>query len=237
MRLIKVKDYEEMSQLGAAYLLSYLMNKGRQNIAITAGNTPKKMYEIITPIIKDNKSFTNIHYYNFDEVPFKDSDAEGITMSGLRQLYFGPANITPSNIHVLGTNNYLTFDEEVEKDGGLDLIVMGLGADGHFCGNMPDTTTFDDATVRVDLNLEMREELSKEFGGSIEDVPTFYVTMGPRSVMDAKTLLLIVNGKSKALALKNILAKKLDPKFPSTILSLHPNLTIIADEEALSLSK
>ncbi|MCD5002365.1 glucosamine-6-phosphate deaminase [Enterococcus saccharolyticus] len=235
MRVIKVKDYEEMSQVATQHLLGYMTRDGRQNISITGGTTPKRMYEILTPLVKDREEYQNIHFYNFDEIPYRNEDREGVTISGLRKLFLTPANISENNIHKLDQYNYTEHDNNIKADGGLDLVVLGLGWDAHFCGNLPGTTVFGDKTTKVECNQKMRERLLDEFDNNIEDVPDYYITMGPKSIMAAQNLIIIANGKRKAEAVKALIDGEIKQDLPATILTLHPNLTLIVDEEALSL--
>ena len=75
MKLIVVKDYEEMSERAAEYLLKYMLSdKARVNVSITSGSTPKRMYELLIPKVKNKDYLSNIHFYNFDEIPFKSED-------------------------------------------------------------------------------------------------------------------------------------------------------------------
>lgn len=111
----------------------------------------------------------------------------------------------------------------------------GAGAGGRrpFCGNLPNTTRFHDQTVEVPIHGEMIALIANsEMGGDISAVPDSYVTMGPRSVMAAKNLLLIVSGAAKAHALKQVVEGPVSVQVPASVLKLHPSLVIIADKAA-----
>lgn len=134
MKMIIGKDVEEMSQVAAGYVMSYMyQDRERVNLSITGGTTPQRMYEILVPMVKDKKQFQHVHFYNFDEIPYRKEDREGVTISGLRDAFFTPAHIKEEQIHKLDQFNYQTQDERIEKDGGLDMVILGVGADGHFC--------------------------------------------------------------------------------------------------------
>lgn len=234
MKLIVAEDYEEMSLIASHHVLSYITASTRMNLAITAGNTPKKMYEHLTAALLKGKSFSSLaHYYNFDEIPFRGQEREGVTISNLRKLFFTPAQIAEEKIHKLSHENFMHYDHQLQEDGGLDLIVMGLGADGHFCGNLPNTTRFHDATVEVPIVGNIVSLIARaEMGGNVSMVPDSYVTMGPKSVMAAKNLLLIVNGEAKAQALKQVIEGEVSELVPASVLKLHPSLIVIADKAA-----
>lgn len=235
MRLIPVADYEEMSCAGAAMLLGAMYGSGRVNLSITAGTTPQRVYELLVPQVAGKLQFADVHYYNFDEIPYRAEDREGVTISALRQLYFDPAKIADANIHVLDQHNYREQDDRLANDGGLDLILLGLGEDGHFCGNLPGTTRFGDATTRVECDDRLRNRLLRNFENGMADVPDYYITMGPRSIMAARELVMIASGEKKAKAVAKLLSGEVTEEWPATVLTLHPHFTLIADEAALSL--
>ncbi|MCQ3876806.1 glucosamine-6-phosphate deaminase [Klebsiella variicola] len=235
MKMIVTEDYEEMSLVASHHVLGYITAPRRVNLAVTAGSTPKRMYEHLTVAVKGKAFYDRVHYYNFDEIPFRGQSREGVTISNLRQLFFTPAQIKEENIHKLTLDNAAQHDRQLEEAGGLDLMVLGLGADGHFCGNLPNTTRFHDQTVEVPIHGEMIGIVANgEMGGDFSVVPDSYVTMGPRSVMAAKNLLLIVSGAAKAQALKQVVEGPVSEQVPASVLKLHPSLVIIADKAAVT---
>lgn len=236
MKLLIGKDVEEMSQMAAGYVMSYMyQDKKRVNLSITGGTTPKRMYELLVPMVKDKKQFQHVHFYNFDEIPYRKEDREGVTISGLREAFFTPAHIPEEQIHKLDQFNYVTQDERIENDGGLDMVILGVGADGHFCGNLPQTTKFGDLTTRVENDQRLKDRILPEFDNVIEDVPEYYITMGPRSIMRARHIVMIASGSKKAGIIQKLMEQVVDQDVPASILTLHPHFTLIVDEEAASL--
>jgi 6-phosphogluconolactonase/glucosamine-6-phosphate isomerase/deaminase len=207
----------------------------RVNLAITAGSTPKKMYEYLTEVVQGKDDYPQAYFYNFDEIPFRDRVGDGVTVTNLRNLFFTPAGIKEENIQKLTLDNYRQHDQKLAREGGLDLVLMGLGADGHFCGNLPNTTHFHDMTVEVPIKGEMIDLVAHaELGGDFSLVPESYITMGPKSIMAAKNLILIVSGERKAQALKAIVEGPVPEQVPASVLQLHPSLIVIADKAAVS---
>ncbi|EUJ45691.1 glucosamine-6-phosphate deaminase [Listeria riparia] len=235
MKFIITDSYEEMSTVAGQHLLGYMYQNKRVNMSITAGNTPMRMYEQLVPQVKGKPYFDNVHYYNFDEIPFKGTNELGVTISNLAKSFFRPAEIPEERIHVLDENNYETHDARLKADGGLDVILLGIGADGHFCGNLPNTTQVHDETVAVPTTPEMREVLLGEVGGDATKVPDFYVTMGPKAVMQARNIIMFANGKHKAEIVKQAFFGEITNAIPSSILQLHPSITVILDKDAASL--
>ncbi|MGO2617595.1 MAG: 6-phosphogluconolactonase, partial [Lactococcus cremoris] len=133
MKKIITKDYATMSELAAAIVLDKMMQPKRVNLSLTAGNTPLGMYEILFDRLqKMNFDRSNIHYYNFDEVPLA-GERYGLTMSALKMAFYDRVHIDDGNLHELNSQNNQVFDQKILQDGGIDLIVMGIGEDGHFC--------------------------------------------------------------------------------------------------------
>ncbi|MBO0457644.1 glucosamine-6-phosphate deaminase [Enterococcus hulanensis] len=236
MKIIVEKNYEEMSQMAANYMLHYMTMERPVNLAITAGRTPKRMYELLVPLVKNRSCFKNVHYYNFDEIPFKGLDCEPVTIGNLRKSYFTPAHIFEENIHPLTMENYAKHDERLRAVNGLDMIMIGLGADGHYCGNSPGATRFGDSTIKGKiLPEEIQSIADTDMNGDTSLVPDEFVTMGPKSVMNAKNIVMIVNGSEKAEMVKRIIEGEVDEMVPASILPLHPSLTVILDAEAAAL--
>ncbi len=228
MKIIIEKDFEAMSETTKNILIGHMSQDKRVNLSITAGNTPVGVYKKMVEIVKESPDYANVHYYNFDEIPVPNQ-AEGITITDLRKLYLNPANINEANVHPLTVENYKEQDQRLALEGGLDAMLIGLGGDGHFCGNMPTTTSFENLTYKVKVSGEEPWFVPSEMEKGME-----FVTMGPVSVMRVKHLILIVNGEKKAEMVKNVLQGPVTEEFPASILQLHPNLTVILDEEAAS---
>ncbi|MFV0394614.1 MAG: glucosamine-6-phosphate deaminase, partial [Coprobacillaceae bacterium] len=204
----------------------------RVNLSLTGGATPKRMYEIMAPFVRGKEYLNDVHYYNFDEISIKDK-RYGLTMNTLKNQFYDNAELKDENIHELNTENYMHYDELLLEAGGLDLILCGIGADGHFCGNIPGTTKFGYETYSVDVKegTEMFSALEKLIG---EKPGGKAVTFGPKTVLGAKQVILFANGKAKASIVKKALEGDITENVPSSVLRLHPNLTVILDKEAAS---
>ncbi len=236
MNLIVTKDYEAMSKTAAMELMGWIVQGkfNRINLAITGGTTPVRMYEIMQDFLKDTP-FEKVHYYNFDEIPC--NDGTHLTIKSLYELFYQPCGIEEGQIEKFDEQNYQEFDAKIADEGGLDMIMIGLGMDGHFCGNLSGTLNgFQEGCRAVSNHLNERIEKRLAFlSGSLENMSEFYVTFGPASVMRAKKIVMIVSGEQKAEILKQVLEGPICEEVPSSILTLHPNFTVIADQAAASL--
>lgn len=223
------KDFDQMSEVAKTILLGQMSQDKRVNISITAGNTPIGVYQKMIEVIKGSANYSNVHYYNFDEIPV-EGQKEGMTITEIRKLFLTPAQIQEKNIHPLTVANYAEQDQRLANDGGLDAMLIGLGGDGHFCGNMPTTTCFKNETYKIKVSGE-----EPWFDPNMMQKGMEFVTMGPVSVMRVKHLILIVNGEKKAAMVKQVLTGPVTEAIPASVLQLHPNLTVILDEPAASM--
>lgn len=232
MNVIITEDYEEMSRVAFYKVLGKMLGGNRVNLSLTAGNTPKRLYELMIPVVKNKYYYNNVHYYNFDEIPIA-GQRYGLTMTSLNKAYYEPCEIPQDNIHELNGNNYEGYDCYLKSQGGLDLILMGIGSNGHFCGNIPGHSRFHYETfgMKTVPGSEMYKNLEKLLGKTPGETS---VTFGPRTVMQAKQLILFANGTDKAAIIKQALEGPVTEQVPASILKLHSDITVILDKEAAS---
>ena len=230
MKLIIEENELAMSESAMHIILGAMMQDKQVNISLTSGRSPIEMYKMMVPKVKDKPQFENIQYWLFDEAPY-DNQPHGINWNDMQDLFFRDANIPDERIHILSMDNWESYDREIEKAGGIDVMVIGLGYDGHFCSNAPKVTPLDSYTYKVDR--AWRRTILPHYNSNPE-IPFVY-TMGAKSLMKVKHLVMIVNGKHKAQILKDMLDQPISSELPSTVLKLHPNFTIIADKDAASL--
>lgn len=114
MKIIVADNYAEMSRLAAHKLLATMLKPGRVNMAITGGNTPKGVYELLVEEVVGRDYYENVHFYNFDEVPV-NGEPEGVTMTNLRRLFFTPAKVSESQIERLTPENYQTWMKSLQR--------------------------------------------------------------------------------------------------------------------------
>ena len=230
MKLIIEETTEKMSESALQIVLGEMMQDKQVNISLTSGRSPEKMYEMMVPAIKGKAKYKDVQYWLFDENPY-DGDEYGPNWYDMQKMIFGPAEIEDERVHHLTRENYTEYDEQVRRAGGIDVMVIVLGWDGHFCGNCPRCTPFDSLTYRF-LYTD-KQKLNPTY----KDRPTqpYTYTMGPQSLMRVRRLVMIVNGSEKAEILKRFIEEPINEDVPATILKLHPNLTVIADQDAAAL--
>ena len=154
----------------------------------------------------------------------------------MAENFFSKIDIDRSNTHIPNgraenIRAYCTqYENKIRQFGGIDLQLLGIGADGHIGFNEP-CDHFPVMTHEVTLT-EMTREANKRFFDSLEDVPTSAITMGIGTVMSARKILMIVTGADKAEILQQVFFGSVKPEVPGSILQFHPDVTVICDEAA-----
>ena len=236
MKKIVCKNYEELSKCGADIIAEQIKAKPDSILGLATGSTPIGLYKCLREMPLD---FSNISSFNLDEYyPISKENDQSY-------CYFMKDNLF-NHIQVKSTDipngeasdaeaECRRYDEAIEQAGGIDLQLLGLGVNGHIGFNEP-TDNFP-ATVHTVQLTESTINANARFFASRDDVPTHAYTMGIGSIMKAKRVLLVVNGEKKAQAVKDCFFGPIKPQAPGSILQLHPDFTLVADEAALSLVK
>ena len=242
MKIIKTKNYEEMSRKAATIIAAQVVNKPDCVLGLATGSTPIGTYKRLIEMYKEGDlDFSKVKTANLDEY-------KGLTRENDQSYYyfmynnlFKDINIDMKNTNIPNgtepdsTKECARYEEIIKKLGGVDLQLLGLGHNGHIGFNEP-KDYFVKNTQCVDLQ-ESTIEANKRFFNDISEVPRQAYTMGIGTIMSAKKILLVVNGKAKAEIVNKVINGPITPEVPASILQLHPDVTIVADEEALSLIK
>lgn len=229
------KDYNEMSQLAANIVAGQITSKKDSVLGLPAGSTPVGMY---MELIKKKLDYRNISAFNLGEYyPISKKNNQSYYYS-LYDSFFNKINIKPENIYLFDgetkdpEEECRQFEEKISHSGGLDLIVLGIGLNGHIGFNEPSERLVLSAHVN-DLTARTIEENSKFFS-SYEMVPRQTMTMGMGTIFSAKRVLLLANGANKADAVAQMFSGKISNSCPASLLNLHHDVTIIMDKEASS---
>ena len=240
MKLIKARDYEDMSKKAAVLIQAQVMMKPDSVLGLATGSTPIGTYQqLIERYRAGDLDFSGVRTVNLDEY-------RGLTRENPQSYYyfmqehlFSHINIAPGASFIPdGMNDdaqavCAAYEETIRSLGGVDLQLLGLGNNGHIGFNEPDEL-FEKKTHCVDLT-QSTIEANARFFESADDVPTQAYTMGIQTIMNAKKILVIVNGAGKAEIVKEAFFGPVTPKVPASILQMHPDVTVIADETACSM--
>lgn len=240
MRLIRAKDYADVSRRAANIIASVIQLKPDCVLGLATGSSPVGTYkELIAKYESGDLDFSQVRTVNLDEYVGLTADHDQSYAYFMRQKLFDHVNIDQANCSIPDGMNpdaqaeCARYDAVIDALGGADLQLLGLGPNGHIGFNEP-ADEFRKATNKVTLT-KATIDANARFFASREDVPKYAYTMGIGGIMKAKRVLLVVNGKGKAQAVKDCFFGPICPQSPGSILQLHPDFTLIADEEALSL--
>ena len=241
MRIIKVTDYDEVSVRTANMILGQVNLKPDAVLGLATGGSPVGAYKKIVEAYNNNEiDFSEVTTINLDEYRGIKRSHEQSYWSFMHRNLFDHVNIDPAHINLPdGTNmdaeaECKRYDEVIRSVGGVDLQLLGIGHDGHIGFNEPHDA-FDLGTHCVDLAQETIEANKRFFDGNVDLVPKQAYTMGIKTIMQARKVLVVANGKAKAQAVKDAVTGPVTPACPGSILQLHPDCILVADEEALSL--
>ncbi|KQU19353.1 glucosamine-6-phosphate deaminase [Bacillus sp. Leaf13] len=239
MNIIKVQDYKEMSQSAANIVIRKVKENSKIKLGLATGGTPKGTYDaLIEDHMQNNTSYENVTSFNLDEYIGLDSNDPNSYHYYMDQSLFAHININKEQTYLPnGTADNLDkectrFDKMIETLGGIDLQILGIGQNGHIGFNEPGTS-FSSGTHVVALEESTRQANARYFD-SIDEVPTHAITMGIATIMKSKEILLLISGEEKAETLKKLIHGEITEEFPASILKKHNNVTIIADQKALS---
>ena len=239
MKIIVVKDYQAMSDLGAEIIANTIKANPSCTLGLATGSSPIGTYQNLVKAYENKEiSFKDVKTYNLDEYC-------GISRSHPQSYYyfmhdnlFNHVDILEENVHVpMISNTSLEKDCKAYNDMlnkvTIDLQLLGIGGNGHIGFNEPGTP-FSQETFIVKLTDKTRQD-NKRFFNSIDEVPTHAITMGLKSILAGKRIVLIATGKNKAIAIKRLFEEGETTDLPASVLKEHPNVTIYCDEDAASL--
>lgn len=237
MRIIVVDNYEEMSKKAAIMMASQVVLKPNSVLGLATGSTPVGMYKELVNMYKVGEvDFSDVETFNLDEYYGLDKNNEQSYHHYMMENLFSHINVKEENINIpngMAENvekECLDYDRRIEGVGGIDIQVLGIGANGHIGFNEPNVS-FEAGTHLVKLDEKTIKDNSRFFD-SIDEVPTTAVSMGIKTIMMSKKIILLANGKGKAEAIKKTIEGKITPEVPASILQLHKDVTFIIDKEA-----
>lgn len=238
MKIIRTRDYMHMSRQAANIISAQVILKPDSVLGLATGSSPVGVYrQLIDWYQKGDLDFSAVRTVNLDEyVGLAGTDSQSYRYFMDYNL-FHAINVDKSNTHVPNGLNpdagqeCASYDALIHALGGIDLQLLGLGPNGHIGFNEPDAV-FAKGTHKVALS-ESTIQANKRFFAREEDVPRYAYTMGVCDIMQAKRVVMVVSGESKAEIVRKAFFGPVTPQVPASILQLHKEFTLIADEAAL----
>lgn len=239
MLVIIKENYQEMSTEAAKQVASLIRKKPDCVIGFATGSTPLGLYkELIRMHKEEGLDFSKVVSFNLDEyVGLPPNHPESYHYFMWENL-FKHININPSNVHIpMGMAEDIDafcewYEQKIIEHGGIDLQILGIGANGHIAFNEPGSSLGSRTRIKT-LDEKTRMDNARFFN-SMDEVPKYAITMGVGTIMEAKRLLLLANGIKKADAIKATVEGPIMAKYPATIVQLHRYATVIIDKEAAS---
>ena len=236
MKVIKVKNYEEMSNEALKVVLDVVKANDTAVLGLATGSTPLGLYAKMAQDHKENgTSYAQCRAVNLDEYVGLDASSDQSYVYFMRENLFKHIDIKFENTHI-PNGKASDKNAECERYNALlgelrqDIQVLGIGSNGHIAFNEPGTA-FDSVTHIVDLAESTIKDNSRLFN-SIDEVPRQAFTMGLANIMNAKKILILANGEGKANAIRELVLGEIREEIPASILRNHPDCILICDEAA-----
>ena len=239
MKIYKAKDYKDMCRKAANIISAQVIMKPNCVLGLATGSTPIGTYDqLVEWYNKGDLDFSEVMTVNLDEYKGLPRTNDQSYYYFMHQHLFERVNIDPERTNVPNgmepdaEKECGRYEELIRSLGGVDLQLLGLGHNGHIGFNEPGEA-FEKETHCVDLT-ESTIEANKRFFASADDVPKQAYTMGIKTIMQAKKILIVVNGENKADIVERAFFGPVTPEVPASILQLHNDVTLVGDEEALA---
>lgn len=240
MKIIIVKNYDEISKKAAKIIADVIKEKEHCNLGLATGSTPIGTYEELIKMYKRNElSFKNVSAYNLDEYVGLSPNSHQSYKYFMDNILFNHIDIDKEKCFIPnGTADNLLaevnrYDKLLRDANYTDLQLLGIGNNGHIAFNEP-ADTLKLSTHIVKLKKETITANSRFFN-SINEVPKSAISLGFEGIMMSKKILLLASGENKARAIANMLNDVISTNNPSSLLNLHHDVTVIVDEAAAKL--
>ena len=226
-----VCSYEECNARAAAQIKRVLDKKPDAVLALSAGRTPRGLYEELSRLCRAGElSFRDAKLFAVTE--FEAVDEEQSCRRLVETCFVEKTDIRPENCHYLSPENLENYDTEIKAAGGLDIAVLGLGANAHIGYNEP-AVPYDSLSHRQKLTDATKRQNAEVFG-SEEDVPEYGYTMGIYTLVWATEIIVLAFGEAKADAVHKMLYGRDDSSVPAAFLQIPRDVTVYLDEKAAS---
>ena len=239
MRIYKGKDYADMSRKAANIISAQVIMKPDCVLGLATGSTPIGLYQqLVAWYEKGDLDFSEVRTVNLDEYKGLSRENDQSYYYFMHHNLFDHVNLPAENSHLPNgmepdsDRECRRYSELIRSMGGVDLQLLGIGHNGHIGFNEPGDA-FDNDVHCVNLT-QSTIEANKRFFASADDVPKQAYTMGIKTIMQAKKILIVASGEDKANIVRDAFFGPITPKVPASVLQLHNDVTLVADEAALS---
>lgn len=237
MEVIILKDAESVSKAAAALVADTVRCKPTAVLGLATGSTPIRLYaQLAAKHAAGNLDFSQVTTFNLDEYAGLPPDHEQSYHHFMQERLFKKINVPPEQTHIpdgLAEDipaHCEAYEKAIQDAGGVDLQILGIGANGHVGFNEP-TSSLVSRTRIKSLTKHTIDENARFFGGP-DEVPRHVITMGVGTIMEARQVVMLAFGEKKARAVADMVEGPLSAYVPASMLQMHPKATIFLDEEA-----
>jgi glucosamine-6-phosphate deaminase len=237
MEIIIAENHQDMSKLAADVIERQLLRKPSSVLGLATGSTPVGMYkELVRRHREAGLDFSKVITFNLDEYLDLSPSHDQSYRYFMDHNLFSHINVDPKNIHVpYGHAEEVDefcewYEEEIKRAGGIDIQVLGIGADGHIAFNEPGSSL--GSRTRLKTLTKQTIEDNARFFDNPEEVPRFAITMGVGTILEAREILLLANGANKAEIVAQALEGPITAQVSASALQMHRHVTVIVDAEA-----
>lgn len=242
MKVIVVKNYDEMSKLAAEEMAKVIVNKPNAVLGLATGGTPEGLYNELIKMNNEGKvDFSEITSVNLDEYVGLSGEHPQSYRYFMNNKLFNHVNINkartfvPNGLAADINEEGRKYDSMIDELGGIDIQLLGIGNNGHVAFNEPDENLV--AGTHLTGLTESTIQANSRYFESADEVPKTAITMGLGQIMKAKKILLVASGEGKAEAIQGVVSGQITTSNPATMLQMHRDVTVIVDEAAAKLLK
>ncbi|MCX7959190.1 MAG: glucosamine-6-phosphate deaminase [Deltaproteobacteria bacterium] len=240
MNILVMKDYAEISRQAALLVAASVALKPDLVLGLPTGRTPLRMYRELVTIFKNGfVDFRHVTTFNLDEYIGLPKKNPSSYYSYMWNNFFRFVNIRKENIHIpdgMAKNvkrECRRYEELIRKKGPIDLMILGIGHNGHIGFNEPSDEFIPE--THIEILTERTRYANSRYFGSVLKVPESAITMGLGTIMHSKKIILLAFGRDKAETIKRAVSGNITPQFPASVLRLHRDCTFIIDKDAAEM--
>lgn len=238
MNVVVVSNFDGMSEEVAKMIRAQIVSKPHSVLGLATGSSPLGVYKLLVEYASRGVDFSGVTTFNLDEYVGLDSNHPQSYRHYMNENLFSKVNIPQEQTFIPnGVAQDLKaeceyYEQRIKQAGGIDLQILGIGTNAHIGFNEPGTP-FESRTQVVDLAPSTITDNARFFA-SLAEVPTQAISMGIKSIMQAKNIILMANGGSKADAIYAAVKGPITVDVPASVLQLHPSVTFVLDQAAAS---
>ena len=234
MRIHVEPDAESLARRSASFVAEVILAMPNAALALPTGRTPLGMYrELTRKHHEEGLDFSRARIFSLDEYRGVPANDDRSFDHYLREHFLSRVNVLPGNVHLLSSSAdghaCTEYETEIRNAGGIDLLIAGVGTNGHIAFNEPGTAS-NSRTRVVNLAQSTLANMRTVFGE--DEIPRQAITMGLGTILEARKILVLASGQSKQTALAGLLNGPVTLENPITAVRLHSDATVIADKEA-----